>query len=374
MADQSMPYPVIGQFECQREVRLKIGDAWVDAREELGDPNLIWGDNELNLSDRNDILEVDLSLRIEIDITDFLDDVIIEHNPGIDGIQTVDSQLGFLVRWINKGLRRRKAKKAVVLSRETRGTGRGKREFLVGECKDIRIGMAEISGRILFEPILYAKRDLSIDSRAQWRGGPTKVSRGAMVGWGYPLEIILDRRTGQLGSIFRFVWEDFAASGNGESESVFRIEWSNEPTIYLNRGIEELEQVLTNVANTGRVAAIRDAINATVAMQALTVASISALRESEELAQRDATTGEQVLAELSSQNRMFFESFGFLFIAGMPQRFEVNEVVEFLLSPEFDGPTFISAELPIRIQELLTMNRRSSKLLQLLDSGGRSID
>lgn len=374
MTDQSMPYPVIGHFESQRDLRLRIGDRWVDAREELGDPNLIWGDNELNLSDRNDVLEIDLSLKIDLDITSFLEEVIIEHNPGVDGIQTIDTQLGLLVRWINTGLRRRRSKKAVLLSLETRTTGNGKREFLVGECRDIRLGIAEITGRILFEPIIFSKRDLRIDSRAQWPGGPTKVARGAMVGWGHPLEVILDRKTGQLGSIFKFVWEDFVDSGGEGSEAVFKIEWSNEPTIYLNRGIEELEQVLTSVANTGRVAAIRDEINATIAMQALTAATVSALRESEELAQREEATGEQVLSELSSQNRMFFESFGFLFIAGLPQKFEVGKVLDFVLSPEFDPKIFIAEELPVRIQESLAMNRKTSKLLQLLDTGGRTGD
>ena len=372
MSDHSMPYPVIGHFDCSRKIRLRIRDEWVDAQDELEGPDLIWGDNEVNLTGRDDASEIEVSFRIEVDITDFLKQVIVEHGPGIDGMKTIDSQVGFLVRWINKGIRRRKSKRALIVSLEARGTGKSKREFLIGECNDIRIPIAEISGRISFEPMLFAKTDLRIDSKAQWSGGPTQVIQGAMIGWSNSLEVILDKRTGQLGSIFKFVWEDFRENSGDSTESIFRIEWSNDPTIYLNREVDDFEQVLTSIANTGRAASIRDSLNSSIAMEALTVAAVSALREVEDIASRDDFSSDQILTELSPQNRTLFESFGYLYLPGLPLTYKAVEVIDHIQSAEFDSTHFVASDLPLRIQESLSMEKKTMKLLQLLDMGART--
>ena len=250
-------YSTYGLVDCENTIRVRINGEAVDLKS-LENPESIWSQTEIDLSGRDSITGVELSILAKVE----------KKSSGYDWLKFAE-YFDFIVCISNTSSRKRESFNGVV---EAIKSGAKKSPIRYeGRINDRVINLEDFSGEIKLEPLFVVKNDVPTGRLLDTESNMFLVP-GTVVAYCEPIRIILNRDKRGLMSLFEFVWRSFSKDKEfGLPDSgVFAVNWASTPQLFINTDIESLETILTSEAKVGRQAVARDSINLTIAHQVVT--------------------------------------------------------------------------------------------------------
>ena len=347
-------YSTYGLVDCENTIRVRINGEAVDLKS-LENPESIWSQTEIDLSGRDSITGVELSILAKVE----------KKSSGYDWLKFAE-HFDFIVCISNTSSRKRESFNGVV---EAIKSGAKKSPIRYeGRINDRVINLEDFSGEIKLEPLFVVKNDVPTGRLLDTESNMFLVP-GTVVAYCEPIRIILNRDKRGLMSLFEFVWRSFSKDKEfGLPDSgVFAVNWASTPQLFINTDIESLETILTSEAKVGRQAVARDSINLTIAHQVVTsVLGLIIKKIKKEHIESPETSAEEIAATLETQERQFLSSWSYTLDPSHSPSLDLNRSIENLLAlDETELNNFMIKEIPETLQSELGSLTSVEKLLKL---------
>ncbi len=347
-------YSTYGLVDCENTIRVRINGEAVDLKS-LENPESIWSQTEIDLSGRDSITGVELSILAKVE----------KKSSGYDWLKFAE-YFDFIVCISNTSSRKRESFNGVV---EAIKSGAKKSPIRYeGRINDRVINLEDFSGEIKLEPLFVVKNDVPTGRLLDTESNMFLVP-GTVVAYCEPIRIILNRDKRGLMSLFEFVWRSFSKDKEfGLPDSgVFAVNWASTPQLFINTDIESLETILTSEAKVGRQAVARDSINLTIAHQVVTsVLGLIIKKIKKEHIESPETSAEEIAATLETQERQFLSSWSYTLDPSHSPSLDLNRSIENLLAlDETELNNFMIKEIPETLQSELGSLTSVEKLLKL---------
>jgi hypothetical protein len=350
-------YSHYGVGKTESNFAVRIGEQLIDVKD-LENADRVWSETEIDLSGHNTVSEVNFSMTTSV--------VKPKNAIGYDWLK-FESFFDYIVCITNTSSRKR----TMVLGKIKKIMYANAKQPVryEGTISDHMLDLSDFSGVVTLEPMFVVKNRVPTGKLLDTKSNVSLLP-GSVVSYSDPFKLYLERdRQGFMG-LFEFVWRSFSTDTTLDlpKDGFFSINWGPTPQIILNKDIENLETVLTSEAKVGRTAAVRDALNRTIAHQVLTSALesviakiLKAASESEDL------SPDELISGLENQERQMISSWSGVVDPSPSNDDDLKSVVQHILdTDDFTMRAFLIKELPERLQKALDTQVSSSRLIDLL--------
>jgi hypothetical protein len=327
--------------------------SWLEASALGQEDSKIWGEDKWDFTGRSDISDIKFTMSFKAPTKDVF-----------SAYGKLDSDhIEFGVRVWNKATRRRQWYKG-----DFKINASGNLIATFDSSLSLPITLANFSDKIEIQPLLVTRTRSLYDMSRK-----LSVPFGSIIGWSDPIVVDLDKAKTGLASLFDIRWLSFGSDPLLEG-SIFSVDWSERPILYLNDDNQSLKQTLMATGKVGPTARARDALSSVIAQQVITMSIESALIEFMQRAKNHHEAPGEILENLSTQNATVLGQWGWLITEGDDPLRADDIAAELLDRIDDDMGRTIMQVFSVRLQREFGMEKAINDLLSELSKGGLNDD